>query len=172
TLPEGTFGQSIEPPLQLLVFGDGPDSRPLRALAEVLGWEVREFERAADLPQPADDRTAAVVKSHNYGRDCAALRHLLQMNLRYVGLLGPRKRRDELLGDLLDSGVTLASELFAPAGFDLQAETPEEIALAIVAEIQAVFAEGSGESLRERKAPIHGWNVAANAPKACLPLRR
>lgn len=172
TLPEGAFGQSIGPPLQLLIFGDGPDSRPLRALAEVLGWEVREFERAADLPLAADDRTAALVKSHNYGRDCAALRQLLQMNLRYVGLLGPRKRRDELLGDLLDSGVNLAAELFAPAGLDLRAETPEEIALAIVAEIQAVFAEGSGESLRERKAPIHGWNVAANAPKACLPSPR
>ena len=55
--------------------------------------------------------------------------------------------------------VSIDSELFAPAGFDLGAETPEEIALAIISEIQSVFTEASGESLRERRAPIHGWNL-------------
>lgn len=162
--PAGAFVQKIEPPIQLLIFGDGPDSRPLRAVAELLGWSVIEVDRASDLPAQADYRTAAVIKSHNYGRDCAALRHLLELDLRYVGLLGPRKRRDQLLGDLLDSGVTISAELFAPAGLDLGAETPEEVALAISAEIQVVFADASGESLRERKAPIHGWNVARSVP--------
>ncbi|MGI8819923.1 MAG: XdhC family protein [Chthoniobacterales bacterium] len=162
-VPAGAFLQEIVPPLQLLIFGDGPDSAPLRAFAEILGWAVIECEGGAGLPNAVDARTAAVVKSHNYGRDCAALRQLLQLGLPYVGLLGPRRRRDELIGDLLDSGVVLASELFAPAGLDLRAETPEEIALAIVAEIQGVFAEGSGESLRDRKAPIHGWKIAPPA---------
>ncbi len=159
-VPDGAFLQTIQPPIQLIIFGDGPDSRPLRALTEMLGWPVLEAEQAADLPANADARTAAVIKSHNYGRDCAALRQLLPLGLRYVGLLGPRRRRDEILGDLLDSGVTISSELFAPAGLDLGAETPEEIALAIVAEIQNVFAEGSAEALRDRKAPIHGWETA------------
>lgn len=162
--PNGAFLQKIEPPIQLIIFGDGPDSRPFRSVAELLGWSVLEVDRATDLPTQADRRTAAVVKSHNYGRDCAALRHLLQLDLLYVGLLGPRKRRDQLLGDLLDSGVAIAAELFAPAGLDLGAETPEEVALAISAEIQVVFADASGESLRERKAPIHGWNVARSVP--------
>lgn len=167
--PDHDFVQRIEPPIQLLLFGQGPDSTPIRAFAEMLGWTVREFHHAAELPTAADARTAAVVKSHNYGRDCAVLRQLLQLDLRYVGLLGPRRRRDQLLGDLLDSGVAIEAELFAPAGLDLAAETPEEIALSIVAEIQAVFADGSGEPLRERKAPIHGWNVArrAGAAAAC-----
>jgi xanthine/CO dehydrogenase XdhC/CoxF family maturation factor len=132
---------------------------PLRSFAEILGWSVFEVEHASDLPARADERTAAIVKSHNYGRDFAALRHLLQLDLRYVGLLGPRKRRDQLLNALLDDGVSLDSELFAPAGFDLGAETPEEIALAIISEIQTVFAEASGKSLRDRKVPIHGWNI-------------
>jgi xanthine/CO dehydrogenase XdhC/CoxF family maturation factor len=159
--PEGAFVQEIQPPLRLIVVGDGPDSAPLRAFADVLGWHLIECEHASDLPTEVDERTAAVVKTHNYGRDCAALRHLLRLPLRYVALLGPRKRRDEIVGDLVDSGVALPVNLYGPAGLDVNAETPEEIALAIMAEIQAVFAGGSAQPLRERRAPIHGWNPAA-----------
>jgi xanthine dehydrogenase accessory factor len=158
-VPAGAFVQDLQPPIQLVIFGDGPDSTPLRSLAEILGWRIIESDQASDLPTRADERTAAIVKSHNYGRDFAALQHLLQLNIRYVGLLGPRKRRDQLVNALLDAGVSIDSELFAPAGFDLGAETPEEIALAIVSEIQSVFAEASGESLRDRRTPIHGWNL-------------
>lgn len=168
--PAGSFVQTIEPPIHLLVFGSGPDSAPFRALADVLGWSVAEFEQATELPATIDARTAAIVKSHNYGRDCAALRHLLPLGLRYIGLLGPRQRRDEIVGDLLDSGVALHTDLFAPAGFDLGAETPAEIALAVVAEIQATFAAASGEALRERKAPIHGWNIAPPPPCKTSPV--
>jgi len=157
--PPGAFIQNIEPAIQLIIFGDGPDSAPLRCFAETLGWRTTEAAQASDLPVRADERTAAVVKSHNYGRDFAALQHLLSLNLRYVGLLGPRERRDQLVNALLDAGVAIDSELFAPAGFDLGAEGPEEIALAIVSEIQSVFASASGEPLRDRRAPIHGWNL-------------
>jgi xanthine dehydrogenase accessory factor len=161
--PPDAFVQEIKAPIQFLIFGDGPDSNPLRSFAEILGWSVLEIDQASDLPVRADERTAAVVKSHNYGRDFAALRHLLQLDLRYVGLLGPRKRRDQLLAALFDNGISLDSELFAPAGFDLGAETPEEIALAIISEIQTIFADASGESLRDRKAPIHRWNLVRTA---------
>jgi len=167
--PAGAFLQQIDPPIRLLIFGEGPDSTPLRSLALGLGWEVVEAVSVAELPTQLDERTAAIVKSHNYGRDCAALRQLLQHPLRYVGLLGPRLRRDQILGDLLDSGVAIAAELYAPAGLDLGAEAPEEIALAIVAEIQKVFAEASGESLRARKVPIHGWKVAQPADETPRP---
>jgi xanthine/CO dehydrogenase XdhC/CoxF family maturation factor len=159
--PLGAFVQAVQPPIQLIIFGDGPDSSPLRSFAETLGWRVFELERADDLQllMSTDERTAAVVKSHNYGRDFVALRHLLPLGLRYIGLLGPRQRRDQLLNALLDLGVAIESELFAPAGFDLGAETPEEIALAIVSEIQSVFADASGGSLRDRRAPIHERNL-------------
>jgi len=60
------------------------------------------------------------------------------------------------MNDLLDLGVTINAGFFSPVGLDLRAETPEEIALAIVSEIQRVFAKGSGQSLRERKMSIHG----------------
>jgi xanthine dehydrogenase accessory factor len=159
-LPNDVFIQEIEPAIRLLVFGEGPDSISLRAFAEILGWEVIEVDQPAELSNYADARTAAIVKSHNYGRDFAALCHLLKLDLPYVGLLGPRKRRDQLLNAVLDEGFAIEAEVFAPAGLDLGAETPEELALALVSEIQAVFAEASAESLRDRKTPIHGWNVA------------
>ena len=147
--------QQIHPPIRLLIVGDGSDNRPLRSLGNLLGWEVVELVDPNLLSIEPDDWTAAIVKSHNYGRDFAALEKLLPMNLRYVGLIGPRKRRDQLMNHLLDLGVTVKAGFFAPTGLDLGAETPEEIALSIVAEIQRVFATGSGESLRERKISRH-----------------
>lgn len=168
-IPVGAFVQEIEPAIRLLIFGEGPDSVPLRAFAEILGWEVVEIDQPSDLARHVDGRTAAVVKSHNYGRDFAALCQLLKLDLPYVGLLGPRKRRDQLLNAVLDEGISIDAELFAPAGLDLGAETPEELALALVSEIQAVFAGAGAESLRDRNAPIHGWNVAR---KECATLVR
>ncbi len=153
--PAGAFLQTIRPPLQLLLIGAGPDSAPLRGLAELLGWQVIEAEEASSLPNEFDEWTAAVVKTHNYGRDYAALEKLLPLGLSYLALLGPRRRRDQLLHTLLEAGVIARSELFSPAGLDLGAESPEEIALAVVAEIQATFAAAPGASLRDRRIPIH-----------------
>jgi xanthine dehydrogenase accessory factor len=147
--------QKVHPPIRLLIVGDAPDNTPLRSLGNLLGWEVIELADPNLLSIEPDDWTAAIVKSHNYGRDFAALEKLLPTNLRYVGLIGPRKRRDQLMNSLLDLSITVNAGFFAPTGLDLGAETPEEIALSIVAEIQRVFAKGSGESLRERKISIH-----------------
>jgi xanthine dehydrogenase accessory factor len=157
-----TFVQRIVPPVQLLVVGDGPDSGALRRFSETLGWSTVQIEDATELSGAYDEWTAAIVKTHNYGRDCAALRALLPLGLRYIGLLGPRRRRDQLLGDILDSGVEVTADIFGPAGLDLGGDSPEAIALSIVAEIQAVFAGGSHRPLRERRAPIHAprQNVA------------
>ena len=147
--------QQIHPPIRLWIFGDGPDNVPFHSLGQLLGWEMNTFVDANASAFAPDRWTAAIVKSHNYGRDFAALRRLLPLNLRYVGLIGPRKRRDQLMNDLLEREIVVNAGFFAPAGLDLGAETPEEIALAIVSEIQRVFAVASGESLRERKVSIH-----------------
>jgi xanthine dehydrogenase accessory factor len=159
SLPYKFLVQKVEPPLRLFIFGRGPDSRPLRRFAELLGWETIEVQDLGGLTITSDDRTAAVVKSHNYGRDFAALQKLLPLNLRYVGLIGPRKRRDQLLNDLLDSGITINAGFFAPAGLNLGSETPNEIAISIISEIQQVFGGGSGESFRDSKKPIHASAV-------------
>lgn len=155
SFPYRPFIQIVQPPTRLLIFGEGPDSAPLRSLSGVLGWQVCEFADAISASIELDDWTAAIVKSHNFGRDFAALKILLPLNLRYVGLIGPKKRRDELLNELLQIDVPINAGFFAPAGLDLNAETPEEIALSVVSEIQRVIAEGSGNSLRDRREPIH-----------------
>ncbi len=157
--------QELHPPIRLLIVGDGPDSVPLRTSAALLGWLPLELSGMESLPNDLDPWTAAVVKSHNYGRDFSALRKLLPLNLPYLGLVGPRKRRDQLLHDLLEVGISINAGFFAPAGLDLGAESPEEIALSIISEIQRVFSSGTGESLRERKTPIH----LSRASTSCAP---
>jgi len=166
SFPDNCLVQEVHPRIRLLIFGEGPDSAPLQNLSKSLGWEPLEIHDAKTLPLDPDKWTAAIVKSHNYPRDFAALALLLPLNLRYVGLIGPKKRRDQLLHDLLEIGVAMNAGFFAPAGLDLNAETPEEIVLSIVSEIQRVFAEGSGQSLRDRKLPIHhAMTVAGLGPK-------
>jgi xanthine/CO dehydrogenase XdhC/CoxF family maturation factor len=108
--------------------------------------------------------------NHNFGRDLLALDRLLPLQLRYVGLLGPRKRHAELLARLseyrpldFESGV---GKLHAPAGLDIGSEAPEEIALAIVSEVAAVLSDRRGGSLRERKSDIHAINAVAGGEAA------
>jgi xanthine/CO dehydrogenase XdhC/CoxF family maturation factor len=151
----GTFIQTIDPVLRLIVIGDSSDTVALRAHAGFLGWEVLQMDAAPVLPEMLDDRTAVVIATHNFGRDCAALRDLLPAGLKYLGLVGSRRRRDDLLFDVMHNGVALHSCLFAPAGLHLGAESPEEIALSIVAEIQCVFGAGTARQLRHCKTPIH-----------------
>ena len=154
-IESSAFVQTIEPPLRLFIVGLGPDALALRKHGMLLGWETLMIEAIPQLSEQPDQRTAAVIATHNFGRDCAALRYLLPLGLRYVGLVGPRKRREEILSDLIDSGAEMISQFFAPAGLHLAAESPEEIALSIAAEIQCVFAGGTAEHLRDRNAPIH-----------------
>jgi xanthine dehydrogenase accessory factor len=167
---EHELKQEIHPPIQVLIVGDGPDNLPVRLLGALLGWEMVEIADANTISVIIDDWKAAIVKSHNYGRDFVALQKLLPLNLRYVGLIGPRKRRDQLMNDLLNLGVTINAGFFAPAGLDLGAETSEEIALAIVSEIQRVFWTGSGESLRDRRTPIHAASEFRANDLANVPL--
>lgn len=162
-----SFVQQIEPAIRLLIFGDGADATAIARQSELLGWDVHVLPAITALQIEIDHWTAAAVATHNFGRDCAALRYLLPLGLRYVGLLGPRRRREELLVDVLDSGAVMKSQLFAPAGLHIGAETPEAIAISIAAEIQTVFAGGSREHLRDRKAPIH-----ANNPARCVASAR
>jgi xanthine dehydrogenase accessory factor len=151
----GAFAQTIEPVLRLVLIGDSPDTAALRAYARLLGWDILQFEAAPVPVGVLDDRTAVVVATHNFGRDCAALRALLPVGLKYLGLVGSRRRRDDLLFDVLHDGLEANSCLFAPAGLHLGAVSPVEIALSIVAEVQAVFGEGTGQQLRHHQGPIH-----------------
>jgi xanthine dehydrogenase accessory factor len=100
-----------------------------------------------------------VIVTHNYYDDLEALRVLLPASLRYIGLLGSKQRTKRLLQELQQDAsytdVQLA-KLYAPVRLDIGAETPAAIALSIVAEIQAVLSDRSGNSLKYRNASIHG----------------
>jgi len=145
-------------PVELVVCGEGADTAPLLAMAEVLGWHTRRVGKDDPLG-PVDDRSAVVVMTHNYGRDLDLLVPLLASHARYIGMLGPRRRTERLLADAASRGHRPspldAVRLHAPVGLDLGAETPAEVALAIAAEVRATFAGRSGGALRERRGPIH-----------------
>jgi xanthine/CO dehydrogenase XdhC/CoxF family maturation factor len=154
----GLLHEVLPPPIALLACGDGPDTAPLLALAGPLGWHVRAVRK--DEPLGAlDARTAAIVMTHNYGRDLDLLGALLPSGAGYVGVLGPRTRTDRLLADLDARGVkptgAQLARLHAPVGLDIGAETPSQIALAVTAEVQAAFAARAGGPLQGRKGPIH-----------------
>jgi xanthine/CO dehydrogenase XdhC/CoxF family maturation factor len=163
----GIFTETLPLPIRLLLFGAGPEIEPLTQLAGNLGWEVEHFGHPSKLGEDfrPDAQTAALIMNHNFGRDLLAIDRLLSFRLRYVGLLGPRKRHAELLARLseyrpldFDAGVR---NLFAPAGLDIGSEAPEEIALSITSEIAAVLSDRRGGFLRERKSDIHATNVVA-----------
>ncbi|HYP17980.1 MAG TPA: XdhC/CoxI family protein, partial [Opitutus sp.] len=179
---EGVFHNVIAPPFPLFVFGAGDDAVPLVNMARELGWQVtvadpraefasssrfplahavvsgRSDELVAHTDPPA--HAAAVVMTHHYVHDLPILRALLQRDLVYLGLLGPKARATRILADLDASGTAPSAErrkrLHAPVGLDLGAETPAEVALSIVAEIQARIAGRDAKPLRERNRPIHG----------------
>jgi xanthine/CO dehydrogenase XdhC/CoxF family maturation factor len=96
----------------------------------------------------AHARAAVVVMNHDYERDRDCLEAALATRAFYVGVLGPRARTERMLAELHRADDP---RLHAPAGLDLAAETPAEIALAIVAEIQLVLAGASGGRLRDRQ---------------------
>jgi xanthine dehydrogenase accessory factor len=126
-------------------------------------WFGHPSELAEDF-RP-DTQTAALVMTHNFGRDLLALDRLLPLRLRYLGLLGPRKRHAEFLARLseyrpLESHAGLRN-LYAPAGLDIDSEAPEEIALSIMSEVAAVLSNRCGGFLRERKIEIHTSAAAA-----------
>ncbi len=174
------FIERLESPQPLLIFGAGADAVPLAKLGELLGWNVRVFDPRA--PHPArpvhlssqfvapeklgelqvPPRAACALMTHNFLHDLEILKRLLPSEATYVGVLGPRRRTDELLEKLsnetLSAGFVPTPEqlgkLYAPVGLDIGAETPAEIALAIVAEIQKISRGKSGVSLREKTA-IH-----------------
>jgi xanthine/CO dehydrogenase XdhC/CoxF family maturation factor len=97
--------------------------------------------------------------SHNYEYDRDVLKKLLKTESPYIGLLGPRKRFDKMLEEFNKEGIVLTADdlhrIHAPIGLDIGAETPDEIAVSIVAEIQSKFTNRSGGFLKYRSSPIH-----------------
>src|SRR5206468_3545309 len=103
----------IRPPRSIAVFGNGADIVPFVALGERLGWSVTRFA-ASEREVDAASFDAAVVMSHNFLHDAELLELLLPSAIPYVGVLGPRKRGEELVAHLSEVGRAHASRLRSP----------------------------------------------------------
>ncbi|MDQ2731947.1 MAG: XdhC family protein [Armatimonadota bacterium] len=176
------FLEVIHPPQSLLVFGAGHDAVPLVRLAKEMGWHVTvvdwrpnyaSFQRFPEADQRVvcqpgsigdelrlDSDAAAIVMTHHYLHDQEIVRTLSGSPVRFIGMLGPRSRTDRLLSELAEEGVTLSEDrrdaIHGPVGLDIGADSPETIALAIVAEVEAALSARPGGFLRDRQGPLHG----------------
>ncbi|MGL5804321.1 MAG: XdhC family protein [Xenococcaceae cyanobacterium] len=170
------FIEVIQPPTPLIIFGAGSDAIPVVQFAKALGWQVtlvdcRANEATRERFLMADNviltrreiidqqieiarDTVAVVMTHNYFDDLEILKILLPSSVKYIGILGAKQRTKEILGKIHYSKEQL-EKLYFPVGLDLGAETPQEIAIAIIAEIQAVLSNRCSGMLKNRNDSIH-----------------
>ena len=159
TTPSDGVRLRLLPTPRLLLCGAGPEAPPLLRLAAGMGWWVEAIEhrgrflaalqqadavhpgRPSDaLPLPHLDRFDAVVcMSHLYAEDLAALRMLAGSGVGWIGLLGPRARRDALLAELGSAAEALHGRLEGPVGEALGGDGPEALALSIGARLQRLF---------------------------------
>ncbi len=175
------FIEFVQPAIPLFIFGGGYDAIPLARFAKELGWEVTIVDHrpafaskdrfpGADsfiLARPEevsakvvpDKRSVVVIMTHNYTHDLELLKALLSSQASYVGLLGPKMRTERLLRNLVQAGIrpteSQLHRLHTPIGIDIGAESPEEIALSILAEIRAVLSKRSGGFLKDSSGSIH-----------------
>ena len=174
------FTQILEPCFKLIIIGAEHDAAQLCLMGSSLGWEVdivispsnpqtlKDFPGAHQLiHKDADDlilnhvnnRVAIVLMTHNYVKDVQHLIALKDAKPAYIGLLGPANRREKMLNDLIERFPFLDEGIFdfiyGPAGLNIGAETPQEIALSICSEILSVIRQQKPKSLKDKMGSIH-----------------
>jgi xanthine/CO dehydrogenase XdhC/CoxF family maturation factor len=175
------FVEFIPAPLELIIAGAGNDVQPLVDIVSVLGWHttvvdgrashatLQRFAKADRVLVAKPDEvlkktgtgahTFFVLMTHNYNYDLALLKQLITRNCAYIGVLGPKKKLQRMLDELSNDGVVPDAKQLAlihgPVGLDIGAETAEEIAVSIVAEINTVLRRRSGASLKDKEHGIH-----------------
>lgn len=175
------FIYPVRPLKRLMIFGAESDTIPLVKLASTLGWHVTVVDLKARIQsretfQDADEvvllrtedisngiemanGTSVVIMTHNYFADLELLSELWNRSLKYLGVLGPRARTERLLLQLDERGIKVKDldrkNIFSPIGLDIGADSPEEVAVSIIAELQAVFASRRAGFLRDWDGPIH-----------------
>ncbi|WP_153799104.1 XdhC family protein [Foetidibacter luteolus] len=172
------FIEVVQPVTQLVLYGSNYDIHTMARIAGELGWSttvvtnIHKADKALFTTathvlhnkggeEPAIDAyTAVVLMAHDYKADFNNLQAVLTTNAKYIGLLGPRKRSVKMFDTLQQQDRPVSSadmqRIYSPAGLDIGAATPEEIAVSIVAEIRSCFAGRKGASLRLREGTIYG----------------
>ena len=184
------FIECIQPAVQLIAIGGGNDVVPLVYMADMMGWECTVVDGRANyatrarfpaarqvlVAKPADvldrltvdSRTVFALMTHNYNYDLALLQQLIFQPVPYIGVLGPKKKLDRMLEELRQQGIhpnqAQMEKIFGPVGLDIGAETAEEIALSIIAEIKAVLSGKNAGSLRAKGDAIHARSREGKPP--------
>ena len=170
---KGTFSHLIDPLPRLAIVGLGLDAAAVGRVAKVSGIEVLHLlPPGSNLdgepsgtctnldPEnlPSDHRTGVLIMTHHMGRDATCLARSLKNRLAYVGLMGSRRRCQRVINSAVElepSIVSSIDQLRAPVGLDLGSETPEEIALSIVAEFSSVLAKTNAQPLSQKQGLLH-----------------
>jgi xanthine dehydrogenase accessory factor len=177
----------IEAPASLLIVGGGHIGLSLATIAALSGFSVAvlddrdSFANAERFPMadrvmagdfdehlgsfPISGNTYIVMVSRGHKQDETALRLVVNRGAAYVGMIGSRRRVGTVLRHLAEEGypVDALDAVYTPVGFDIGAETPEEIAVSILAEVISVRRRGSGRPMRERRASLR--TTQASAPQ-------
>jgi xanthine dehydrogenase accessory factor len=148
------FIEIILPAVHIAAYGASYDIHTLRRQVVELGWDFTLVNKRNPQQPVIDDYTAVLLMSHDYNTDKANLELVLPSAAGYIGILGPHKRADKLFSELA-VGEDQRARIYAPAGLDIGAATPEEIALSILAEVRSHFARRKGCSLRYREGSIY-----------------
>lgn len=172
------FHEVLEPQPQLLILGAGHIAVPLATFAHMVGFEVvvlddrdkyANDERfpeadeviAADFGEtltsfPLTPFTYVVIVTRGHTFDEEALRVLLDKEVPYIGMIGSRRRVETVLRTLASEGYDRErlAQIYAPIGLDIGSETPQEIALSIIAEVVAIRRGGSGRPLSRQLRPM------------------
>jgi xanthine/CO dehydrogenase XdhC/CoxF family maturation factor len=174
------FEQDMPPCFKLMIFGAEHDAVQLCQFAALNGWEVTivsgplESKDITNFPGASafysaspdmvelnkiDKETAIVLMSHNFANDLKFLVELKDSSPAYIGMLGPAHRREKLLSQLVeycpDVNERFLDLIHGPAGLNIGAETPQEIAVSILSEILTVIREKQPISLKEKDGGIH-----------------
>jgi xanthine/CO dehydrogenase XdhC/CoxF family maturation factor len=174
------FEQTMQPCKRLLIIGGEHDAVQLSHFALSMGWEVtvavtpKEDKSKSDfigidmllnyepenLPvENVDANTAVVLMTHSYAKDLKYLMVLKKTKPMYMGLLGPAKRREKLLATLLEEDMDIELDfiegIHGPAGLNIGAETPQEIAISVLSEILAVIRNTEPIMLKDKEKRIH-----------------
>jgi len=163
----------IRPEMKLIIIGDNYDVSALVAIAHELGWEIHivgrqkkihktTFEKAKAIYEyeaydqvPMDEYSSVLLMTHDYNWDKILLKKVLQQEPNYIGMLGPKKRMLKMQQEKELENLSEVSFFNSPVGLDIGAETPEEIAISILAEILAVYRNRNGLPLKLRDGTIH-----------------
>lgn len=168
------FVEVLPPAYHLILLGHQYDLYPLIRQTLELGWDITVvapenkvnpmdgvtlIKREDFDTLSFDDYSAVVLMSHSLQTDKENLRKLAKKKLRYIGMLGPRVRSERIWKELAEEGDAVPADtmanIYAPVGLEIGANTPDEIALSMLAEIKGVLAAKNLAHLRDKKQPIH-----------------